>query len=399
MIALDFNQLNNPYSTIITLLQGFLTYALEENEDSENWLNILSAEKSAIYINDIQNESENLPNEILKSELSAFISSVFSLEISSADDFEEKILELCSIAGTVTSRSLPQIQDGVYHSTTESMSVNATWSSTSADGIAAFRASSRKKLRQIPRITLQTEINDLPLGVRTFTSLVRRRIRTIYDLTQLNIDELKRTRNLGIKGAIETIKLLDAYGFRLRDCDVDTYPSINDCIKHNFKCKECEGTLKTENTNVEERLCGNCVARIQRTEGATTLSLDISSPEYADFTKGKGLLIYVTIINLTEKPLKLSLQECSIYRNADKRQQNSNYSYTGYAFDEEFVFPNTAKTMGRIWITENWSTANLDYDDYITVSFKDENSQRLYFYKYNYNEDDNDWTFYDYYEL
>ena len=95
-------------------------------------------------------------------------------------------------------------------------------------------------------------------------------------------------------------------------------------------------------------------------------SLEIKPPEYAKYTMGgAGFTIYGNITNLTKKPIELYLKFCSLH--IDGMLRTSDYDYSGYVFDSEFIPPNTTRTFGKIWITDKYDTKQLQENDYLLL--------------------------------
>lgn len=240
------------------------------------------------------------------------------------------------------------------------------------------------------------EISDFDFMPRVNHLLKRAGINDFDKLLNSTPFELLKIPNFGWASVAQVMKRLDDKGYRLNGCRHNEFSTIEEFIVKNFSCRDCGCSLSVERDNVILRKCSVCDKRAQRIERAELITLDVRPPEYSNFTKGgNGFAIYVNINNNTDEPLKLKLQECSVFSNG--RQRASEYTYTGYSFDEEYVFPNIIKTLGKIWITESWTTPNLVKGDVFTISFKDA-SNKIYFFKYVFN-DIGQWEFNDYYEL
>lgn len=114
-------------------------------------------------------------------------------------------------------------------------------------------------------------------------------------------------------------------------------------------------------------------------------SLEFRLPEYAEYTKGgEGFTLYGNIYNRTEEPLKLKLKSCALYINGMLRA--SDYSYSGYQFDEEYILPKTTRTFGKIWITDGFVNKKLSNNDYVTVCLVDTNAQTEHHIKFVFKE-------------
>ena len=193
------------------------------------------------------------------------------------------------------------------------------------------------------------------------------------------------------------MRKLDEKNYRLKGCYKYEYATLEEFIVKNFSCRDCGCSLSIEKDNVFSRKCANCESRSQRIDKAETITVEVNPPEYSSYEKGgTGFTIYMNIENNTDAPIKLKLQECSIFANG--RQRVSDYYYNGYAFSEEYVFPNTPKTLGKIWITDKWSNPKLIKGDFLTLSLKESNGSKTYYYKFLFT-DYGTWDFNDYYEL
>ena len=116
-----------------------------------------------------------------------------------------------------------------------------------------------------------------------------------------------------------------------------------------------------------------------------SIAIEIKSPEYVSFTGGgKGFIIYGNISNLTGNPMKVKLKSCALF--IDGMLRSSDYVYTGYAFEEEILFPNTIRTFGKIWITDDLFTKKIQPGDYLILTLTETDSQINYHIKYTYNE-------------
>ncbi len=115
------------------------------------------------------------------------------------------------------------------------------------------------------------------------------------------------------------------------------------------------------------------------------IGVEIKSPEYSKFTGGgEGFTIYGNITNKTEKPIKLKLKSCAVFISGMLRV--SDYTYSGYQFDEELIVPNTTRTFGKIWITDKFIQKELKSGDYLMLCLIDVDSKLIYYIKYTYTE-------------
>ena len=222
---------------------------------------------------------------------------------------------------------------------------------------------------------LNKDISTLELSVRAYNCLKRANVHTIGDLVLFDLEKISCIRNLGRKQVIDIIEKLDAYELRLSDCSTDKYITIEELKEF-----------------VEQKY-----DRFSRISKIKDVELDVRAPEYSSFQKGgNGFTIYVNINNNTDLPIKLLLKDCSLF--TEGRQRASDYDYTGYIFYEEYIMPNSCKTMGKIWINENWSNKTISSGDSLTISFKNVKTEKMYFYKYVFT-DTKTWELSDYYEI
>ena len=129
-------------------------------------------------------------------------------------------------------------------------------------------------------------------------------------------------------------------------------------------------------------------------------SVQIKAPEYATYQGGEsGFTIFVNVNNNLDIPLKLKLKSCSIFTNGMLRSYN--YSYSGYQFNEEYIFPKTIKTFGKIWITDSLRDKKLQHNDYLLLCMLETNSNIEHYIKYIYNENEQGsfWIASDWYEI
>ena len=136
------------------------------------------------------------------------------------------------------------------------------------------------------------------------------------------------------------------------------------------------------------------IRKKERCSQSDVLSIDIKQPEYMNFRTGEsGFTVYLTLNLLTDAPVKMRLHDIFIF--FDGRQWASSYNYEGYAFTEDFLYPNSPKTIGKIWINDSWKRKEIvPEESYLTISLKD-SDDKLYFFKYIFGE--NEWLFDDYY--
>ena len=193
------------------------------------------------------------------------------------------------------------------------------------------------------------------------------------------------------------LRQLDARGIRRKDCSLERYPTIDDYIRMNLKCCECYEYLSQEGSDTVRCLCKNCIDRLKRVESEKIITVDIKKPEYASYSNGhEGLTLFINLVNRTNAPFKVKLQEFTLtHRNT---QSVSDYHYTGYEFDEDYLFPDTIKAIGKIWVTEKWEEKQITQGDYCVIILKSQVTQKQYYYKFVFNGLAY-WEFHDYYEL
>lgn len=214
------------------------------------------------------------------------------------------------------------------------------------------------------------DIEDFDLSVRAYNCLKRANIHSMVDLLKKTVDEILLIRNLGRKCVIEILQKLDELGLRVKNFSKEEYPDIVIGV--------------------------DTIIREKHMKEATKLKVAVCKPEYVSYTNGRtGFTLYINLINQHTAPFKLKLKECAILKN--DRQYISDYNYSGYAFDEGYVFPDTNKTIGKIWITEAWESPRLKDGDMFTISLIDVGQTNELFYKYIYRNEE--WVFYDYYEI
>lgn len=168
-----------------------------------------------------------------------------------------------------------------------------------------------------------------------------------------------------------------------------------------------DAAMKEHDVNIHNAL--NCLfdAPVSQKQGVGdgivvqhNFSVEVKSPEYSTYTKGgAGFTIYVNITNLTNTPIKLKLKSCAIYTNGMLR--TSDYGYTGYQFDEEYVLPQTTRTFGKIWITDGFPQKKLRSGEYLLLCLVEVDSDIEHHIKYVFNEGrpSNNWVEENWYEI
>lgn len=232
---------------------------------------------------------------------------------------------------------------------------------------------------------LAITLEELDLSVRSYNCLKRAGIHTVNDIVNKSVDELFRVRNLSTKCVEEIIEKITKLGFELGK-----------------GCKYCYTPLTDEDLSFDDDLCAICRARELRTSNTKDITLEILPPELSSYTRiYSGFHIFVNIRNNTDKPLKLELKECSILK--DGRQQAPKSNLDGYVFNNDYIFPNTIKTFAKIWEagidTAFYPDIDLYKGDYLTICLENSASKKIYFFKYEYHKSENNWYFYDYYEI
>lgn len=67
--------------------------------------------------------------------------------------------------------------------------------------------------------SVEMNIDDMDLSVRSYNCLKRAGIQTVEDLTKKSEDDMLKVRNLGRKSLDEVIAKLESYGLSLRNKD------------------------------------------------------------------------------------------------------------------------------------------------------------------------------------
>ena len=243
-------------------------------------------------------------------------------------------------------------------------------------------------------------LEDLDISLRVSGVLKRLGIDDISKLTNVSI-RLLRHKIWSEKSVVDILRQLDAHGIRRKDCSREQYPMIDDYIRKHMRCDECYSKLSQEGSDTIRCLCKDCVERLERVNADKSIAIEIKIPEYLTYTKSrKGLTIFANLMNKTKNPLKVKLQEITLtHRNT---QKVSNFNYSGYNFDEDYLFPNTIKAIGKVWITNDCkdefeNLEELDNGDYCVIILKSVTNNMQYYYKFVFCS--NNWELYDYYEL
>ncbi len=222
---------------------------------------------------------------------------------------------------------------------------------------------------------LNKPIEELDFRVRTYNPLKRAGFNTVGDLVKCSEYDFRRVRCFGRHSLEEVIEKLTSLGLELRRT-----------------CEACDMTLSDEDLEIESKLCGACRERILRTLKVKDITLEVLRPKYDTYAGGyNGFHIFINIINNTSTPIKLELKECTIFKYG--RQNVAKHYLSGYDFTTDYVFPNSVKTFAKIWD----GIISLDFGDLLTVSLKDVDTGKTYFFKYI--KEYFDWIIYDYYEV
>lgn len=238
-------------------------------------------------------------------------------------------------------------------------------------------------------------LDDLNLSVRDFNNLKRKGFDDISKIIETPIRFLRHQIRPD-KSLANILRQLDARGIRKTDCSQERYPHIEEYIRQNLKCCECYSYLSSEGSDTVQCLCKDCIERLQRVNADKLITIELKAPEQMTYTNGhEGITIFSNITNRSNAPFKVKLQEFTLtHKNT---QKVSDYNYNGYSFDEDYLFPNTIKAIGKIWLTEQWEQKDLDYGDYCVIILKSVKDGKQFYYKFSY--DVSYWKLYDYYEL
>lgn len=239
----------------------------------------------------------------------------------------------------------------------------------------------------------KTTLEDIHMSVMDYTNLKN----AGYDIAKIIETPIRHLRvQIPDKLLANILQQLNARGIRRSDCSLERYPTIDDYIRHNLKCRECYSPLSQEGSNTVECLCKDCIERLQRVNSDKLIHIYVKKPEYMTYNNGRnGVTIFANLTNKTNTPFKVKLQEFTLTHQFT--QKVSDFNYTGYNFDEDYLFPNTIKAIGKIWITEQWEGKELIRGDYCVIILKSVATNKQYYYKFVFNEIY--WELYDYYEL
>lgn len=230
-------------------------------------------------------------------------------------------------------------------------------------------------------LTLDSPIEFLELSDRAYCPVRREGVKTVRDVFKF-VDGTSYCRSLGRSGVEEIVTKLKNNGF----------------LTQKF-CAFCNTALSEDDLKRGNTMCANCHESVKRTSKAGDIVLEVLPPEESTYSGGteKGFHLYVNVKNNTGKPVRLGLKECTIFKNG--RQNNSNYNLIGYTFNDEYIFPTIVKTFSKIWITDKWKDKHIGYHDYLTICLKNLDSGEVYYYKFNYSAEEENWWFTDYYKM
>jgi predicted RNA-binding Zn-ribbon protein involved in translation (DUF1610 family) len=181
-------------------------------------------------------------------------------------------------------------------------------------------------------------------------------------------------------------------GSKSLDYVVEKLSQYNLCLEGDVicTCDNC-GVKIVDKENSVESLCNNCRSKIERLSKIKDITVKLSGPEYATFTKvGSGFVLYADIKNETTELQKIKLDD--FYIVVSERQQSPDSYFTGYIFDEEHLLPFTSKCCAKIWPLKN-DLQKIKKDDYAIISLL--NNRKRHMFKFIYNG--NTWVIDDYY--
>jgi hypothetical protein len=399
---MNYNKEYNTRDSLVSLLRDFLSNITEEYEVSEDIIQVLSTSANKEYIEKIKTELTLYCPEDFEEKFSQTIDFVLLGDIIDFSEFDIMITNLYEDIERLFYKSENSIQEGIYKSDYENLTIGTTWTSKGSNmiGDPCISVHMRPHKKHINSkesdnnisteeknlsfeskkdLVLNMPIEELNLSVRTFNCLKRAEINTVKNLLQCSTEDMMYIRNLGMKSRNEIITKLRSLGLELRKA-----------------CYYCNSTLLEKDLEIGDQLCNSCRERVARTLKAKDITLKILPPESGSYTGGyDGFHIYINIENNTSYPVKLELKECSIFKEG--RQRISDYNLIGYSFSEDYIFPHSVKTFAKIWKTEEWTDKNICSNDCLTISLKNVSSNKIYFFKYK--KISAGWDFYDYYEL
>lgn len=250
-------------------------------------------------------------------------------------------------------------------------------------------------------ISPSTSIESLELSIRSFNCLYRAGFRTVEDILKCPPEKLLRIRNLGRKSSEEVLVKLKDVGFSDKFYEVEQYRKATSTIVEKNDCQvqnqnEVTSSISANPSKWNADMSG-FIERLKRVDSNKLISIELKNPEYMTYTNGrKGVTIFANLTNRTNAPFKVKLQEFTLTHS--NTQKVSDYNYTGYDFDEGYLFPDTIKAIGKIWVTEQWESKELKDEDYCVIVLRSSTNNKQYYYKFIYFHS-HQWRLYDYYEL
>lgn len=439
------------YEELIISLRDFKDCVVEicstSNDVCDAFRNIEIFEATDSLKADISNLC---PKEV-EERFSELIESFFLGEALDISDFENGIIEICDLIEKIQHRSISQTTEGIYNSESNNYSIRATWKSTDTSnlGISSKPTKSETPTEATEKDNLEelfedenddfTDVDELlkalekaldgseddsnvsktaktnkktiintvftpiekhkeHLGQSVYSFLKRNNIETLEELSKLSIVQMMMFENMELSSIPTILYLLNDYGYRPSDCNVETYPDIEDFIKTHFVCKECKNALDGIRQHTQLCYCFSCGERHNRLCSHKPFEIEVKNSIKETYNGGEtGITIYVNIKSNLHFPFKLKLQDCFLYTN--QRQWTSSYNYTGYVFTEDYIMPNSTKTFGKIWVDDKWENKDLKTnEDYLTLSFNDLKTHKTHYFKFLYSGF-NSWELNDYYEL
>lgn len=389
----------------------------------DDWTQTSPVDILATYVDDIADIKEGLRELCSQDIENDFESAIEYLADADLEAFEEILTNIIEKIENAGCKSPNQYEDGVIVSGDSDPHIKVIWSSISACTSTDTNTSKNKNEDENDGFDslldddllddsddlfysdnkdnsndLDSEpIEMLELSSGTVLSLKKEGIYNISEILAYDAKDFIQLSSLNNTEIVEILYALDEIGSRLDDCDAIKYSTIDDYVVEHFTCQECRGHLNQKGSKPKELICKNCVQRHERIQKVNIFTIDILPVENSEYVGGeRGFTVYFNITNNTSYPLKLKLKECSIFTGG--RQRISNYNLTGYAFDEDYIFPGTVKTFAKIWITDKWIDKDLkENTDYLTVSLLDIKNHKLHYFKFYYI--DEQWVLYDFYKL
>lgn len=96
--------------------------------------------------------------------------------------------------------------------------------------------------------SIDTPISEVGFSPRIFTSLIRSGFDTAKDIINCDLDQLRTLRiKLSKKNIVEILMLLDMSGFRIKGCEKNIYPNIEDYILEHLGNQDLINDYKLQN--------------------------------------------------------------------------------------------------------------------------------------------------------